>query len=104
MRMAYVGAFAVSMYAGTEHRVSKPFNPILGETYEMIGEGWRYISEQVSHHPPISAAFAESETYEFWGNTAMKQSFKGTKLTFTPMGCMNIRFKDNDDQYIIKRP
>ena len=72
MRMAYVGAFAVSMYAGTEHRVSKPFNPILGETYEMIGEGWRYISEQVSHHPPISAAYAESETYEFWGNTAMK--------------------------------
>ena len=102
--MAYIGAFAVSMYAGTENRVSKPFNPILGETYEMIGERWKYICEQVSHHPPISAAYAESDLYEFWGNTAMKQSFKGTKLTFTPLGCMNIRFKDNDDQFIIKRP
>ena len=49
-RMVQVAAFAVSSYAGTEHRASsKPFNPILGETYEYVREdlGFKFISEQV---------------------------------------------------------
>ena len=37
MRMAYVAAFAVANYAGSE-RTLKPFNPILGETFECVGE------------------------------------------------------------------
>jgi len=47
----YVAAFAVSGYASFAHRAKhKPFNPILGETYECIREdrGFKYISEQVS--------------------------------------------------------
>lgn len=38
----------------------------------MKGDGWKYISEQVSHHPPVTAAYAESDLYEFWMNTAMQ--------------------------------
>ena len=34
MRLLYVAAFAVSGYAGTAGRTTKPFNPLLGETYE----------------------------------------------------------------------
>lgn len=45
MRMAYVAAFSVAQYCGTENRTTKPFNPILGETFEMKGDGWKYISE-----------------------------------------------------------
>jgi hypothetical protein len=86
MRLAYVAAFSVAQYAGTEFRTTKPFNPILGETFEMKGKGWRYISEQVSHHPPISAAFAESDTYQVWMNTAMQQSFKMSYLKFKTLG------------------
>jgi len=50
--MALVAAFAISPYSATT-RTAKPFNPILGETYEMLREdlGYRYIAEQVSHHP-----------------------------------------------------
>ena len=47
----YVAAFAVSGYASFVHRAKyKPFNPILGETYECIREdrGFKYVSEQVS--------------------------------------------------------
>ena len=47
----YVAAFAVSGYAPFAHRAKyKPFNPVLGETYECIREdrGFKYISEQVS--------------------------------------------------------
>ncbi len=46
-----VAAFSVSPYASTYYRAGqKPFNPLLGETYECIREdkGWRFIAEQVS--------------------------------------------------------
>lgn len=34
MRILHIAAFAVSGYASTEGRQCKPFNPLLGETYE----------------------------------------------------------------------
>lgn len=38
----------------------KPFNPILGETYEGIWpDGSRIYNEHVSHHPPISCFLIE---------------------------------------------
>jgi hypothetical protein len=49
-QMAYVAAFTVSSYATTSNRTGKPFNPLLGETYEcdrMDDLGWRALSEQV---------------------------------------------------------
>ncbi|KAK1334828.1 hypothetical protein QTO34_004398 [Cnephaeus nilssonii] len=52
----YVAAFAVSAYASSYYRAgSKPFNPVLGETYECIREdkGFRYFSEQVVTHPLV---------------------------------------------------
>ncbi|KAL4688695.1 hypothetical protein H8959_004947, partial [Pygathrix nigripes] len=68
-RMVLVAAFAVSGYCSTYFRAgSKPFNPVLGETYECIREdkGFRFFSEQVSHHPPISACHCESKNFVFW--------------------------------------
>ncbi|ELW63765.1 Oxysterol-binding protein-related protein 6 [Tupaia chinensis] len=51
-RMVLVAAFAVSGYCSTYFRAgSKPFNPVLGETYECIREdkGFRFFSEQVNY-------------------------------------------------------
>ncbi|GFR85324.1 oxysterol-binding protein, partial [Elysia marginata] len=48
-QMAWVAAFTVSAYATTLFRVGKPFNPLLGETFEFDRTedlGWRGISEQ----------------------------------------------------------
>lgn len=49
MRILYVAAFAVSAYASTEGRICKPFNPLLGETYEANypDKGLRFFSEKV---------------------------------------------------------
>lgn len=33
-QLAYVAAFTISSYATTSNRTGKPFNPLLGETYE----------------------------------------------------------------------
>ncbi|KAI3877990.1 hypothetical protein MKX03_018760 [Papaver bracteatum] len=45
-------------------RPTKPFNPVVGETFEMVNH-YRitYIGEQVSHHPPIDAEHAENEHF-----------------------------------------
>lgn len=50
MRTLYVAAFAVSGYASTDSRPCKPFNPLLGETYEadFPEKGVRFFSEKVS--------------------------------------------------------
>lgn len=53
-RMIQVAAFAVSAYASSIYRCAhKPFNPLLGETFESIREdkGFRFIAEQVSFYP-----------------------------------------------------
>jgi len=49
MRILNVAAFAVSGYASTEGRTCKPFNPLLGETYEADypDKGLRFFSEKV---------------------------------------------------------
>lgn len=48
-RLIHVACFAVSGYASTAGRTSKPFNPLLGETYEFVcpEKGLRFISEKV---------------------------------------------------------
>lgn len=48
MRILNVAAFAVSGYASTEGRQCKPFNPLLGETYEADypDKGLRFFSEK----------------------------------------------------------
>lgn len=49
-QLAYVAAFTVSSYSTTTTRTLKPFNPLLGETYECDRRsdfGWRSLAEQV---------------------------------------------------------
>ena len=46
-QLAYVAAFTVSAYSTTATRVNKPFNPLLGETFECDRTddlGWRSMS------------------------------------------------------------
>jgi len=51
-RIAFVAAFAMSNYSSTIGRIAKPFNPLLSQSFEYAIPGrYRYISEQVSHHP-----------------------------------------------------
>ncbi|RLV76425.1 hypothetical protein DV515_00016988 [Chloebia gouldiae] len=101
-RLVYVAAFAVSAYASTYYRAgSKPFNPVLGETYECVrpDRGFRFISEQVSHHPPISACHAESDNFVFWQDMRWKNKFWGKSLEIVPMGTVNVQLPRTGDHY-----
>lgn len=45
MRMAYVAAWAISGNMMICGRTDKPFNPMLGETFELVTPEYRYIAE-----------------------------------------------------------
>jgi len=94
-RIAFVAAFAMSNYSSTIGRIAKPFNPMLvcisipslptlsqdqiqSETFEYVhlDKEYRYVSEQVSHHPPISACWAESPLWHYFGEVRSLVSFR----------------------------
>lgn len=90
LRMVYVAAFAASEYASTINRIAKPFNPLLGETFEYArpDQNFRLISEQVSHHPPISACTAQSPKWDYYGENAVDSQFRGRSFDFKHLGKM----------------
>ncbi|KAA8588116.1 hypothetical protein FQN60_001310 [Etheostoma spectabile] len=101
-RMALVAAFAVSGYSSTFYRAgSKPFNPLLGESYECIREdkGFCFFSEQVSHHPPISACHCESKNFTFWQDVRWKNKFWGKSMEVLPIGTVNLTIPRFGDHY-----
>ncbi|XP_034550340.1 oxysterol-binding protein-related protein 6 isoform X3 [Notolabrus celidotus] len=101
-RMVLVAAFAVSGYSSTYYRAgSKPFNPLLGETYECIREdkGFCFFSEQVSHHPPVSACHCESKNFTFWQDVRWKNKFWGKSMEILPIGTVNLTIPRFGDHY-----
>ena len=84
-RLLLVTAFALAPLSSNrvrERAIRKPFNPLLGETYELVREdlGFRFIAEKVSHRPvqlayqadarDWSLAQAPVPTQKFWGKSA----------------------------------
>jgi hypothetical protein len=86
-RLVYIAAFAISNFASNrvkERAIRKPFNPMLGETYELIRPdlGFRFVSEKVCHRPvrmafqadALDSAWSLSQsqqpTQKFWGKSA----------------------------------
>ncbi|XP_075313323.1 oxysterol-binding protein-related protein 7 [Odontesthes bonariensis] len=101
-RMVYIAAFAISGYTTATYRNHyKPFNPVLGETYECIREdrGFHFISEQVCHHPPISACHGHSENFCFWQDQRWKNRFWGKSLEILPTGMVNVTLPRYGDHY-----
>uniref|UniRef100_A0A8P4FWS2 Oxysterol-binding protein n=1 Tax=Dicentrarchus labrax TaxID=13489 RepID=A0A8P4FWS2_DICLA len=101
-RMVYVAVFSISGYAWATWRYGyKPFNPVLGETYENPREdrGFSYVGEQVSHHPPISACHAESENFTFWQDQRWKYKFWGKSVEIISSGMVNVTLPKYGDHY-----
>ncbi|KAI9889782.1 MAG: hypothetical protein M1814_004984 [Vezdaea aestivalis] len=83
--LAHITAFAISALSSSRvptRAIRKPFNPMLGETFELIRSdagGYRLIAEKVSHRPVQMALQAEGPnwtltvaprpTQKFWGKS-----------------------------------
>lgn len=98
-RLQHVATFAVSALASNYLRMGKPFNPLLGETYQLEQDGFRIVCEQVCHHPPVSAFHAEStgeNKFVFRGSIYPKTKFWGKSLEFQPRGVLTVDLGDGD--------
>lgn len=101
-QMAYVAAFTISLYASTSNRTGKPFNPLLGETFEfdrMADLGWRAISEQVSHHPPMAAQYCEGKGWRAFQEVTVTSKFRGKYLQIIPLGTSHLEFDASGNHY-----
>ncbi|KAI0968852.1 Oxysterol-binding protein-domain-containing protein [Xylaria arbuscula] len=109
-RMLYVAAFAASEFASTIGRVAKPFNPLMGETFEYArpDKGYRFFIEQVSHHPPISACYGESAQWTYWGEAKVDSRFLGKSFDFYHLGTWFLKLRPTaggkEDLYTWKKP
>jgi len=97
-RLMRVAAFAISPYSSTVGRTTKPFNPLLGETYELVypERGFRFIAEKVSHHPTIIAAHAQGRGWTYQGDAEVRSKFWGRSIELIPEGVLRLDFDDGD--------
>ncbi|KAK1381806.1 oxysterol-binding protein-related protein 2A [Heracleum sosnowskyi] len=98
LRILNVAAFAVSGYASSDGRHCKPFNPMLGETYEADypEKGLRFFSEKVSHHPTLIACHCEGKGWKFWGDSNLRSKFWGRSIQLDPVGTLTLEFDDGE--------
>eukprot|EP00238_Polyblepharides_amylifera_P012837 CAMPEP_0196595110 /NCGR_PEP_ID=MMETSP1081-20130531/80207_1 /TAXON_ID=36882 /ORGANISM="Pyramimonas amylifera, Strain CCMP720" /LENGTH=451 /DNA_ID=CAMNT_0041919573 /DNA_START=149 /DNA_END=1501 /DNA_ORIENTATION=- len=104
VRVALVAAFACGCYPGNK-RTYKPFNPILGETFELeLKDGTQLLVEQVSHHPPVAAGYAESSKYIYELVSSPKTKFYGNSLDVFPYGITRVTLKSSGAVYALVPP
>lgn len=124
--------YMCSYHAGRKSSVAKkPYNPILGEIFqcywdipglepspdhlEPVSDGpvpWctpnqlTFVAEQVSHHPPISAFYAEhyNKKISFTAYVWTKSKFLGLSIGVHNIGCGIINVIDYDEQYVVTFP
>ena len=90
LQLGYICSFIIGEIFLGLNRNLKPFNAIIGETYEYYdnNNSFRYYSEQVSHHPQITAFIGETPEFALYGDTKNSTSFKILK------GAMELSFKN----------
>lgn len=104
LRLGYVMASMYILNSNTINRISKPFNPLLGETYEYIEKDLRIVVEQVSHHPPICAFHAECDDFVLQGNFLLKSKLSLTSFKILPMGATIIKLKSTGETFSLTKP
>ncbi|KAI6203217.1 hypothetical protein M3Y94_00531100 [Aphelenchoides besseyi] len=100
-QLCYIAAYAISCYSTTGNRTTKPFNPLLGETFEHNRPdlGWRSLAEQVSHHPPCTAHHANGKKWTMFQDFTMASRFRGKYLSVTPSGHTHVAFNSSNNHY-----
>jgi len=106
LRMAYTIAFVISGYHTTSRRLTKPFDALLGETYEYSSDNsnFRFVAEQTCIEPPITVYYGASDHFEVNGSISMKTEFLGKCVEVKLEGKNEIRLKRSGDVYVFTRP
>lgn len=103
-----------SQYCSREESLGgekKPLNPFLGEIFVGKWESEKYgdtilLSEQVSHHPPITAYAVENKKHNtiLEGYNGIRASMSTTALNVRQFGHALLEFKNLNENYLITLP
>ena len=108
MQMCYIASFLIGEIFLNLGRSLKPFNPIIGETYEFFDneKKFRFYSEQVTHNPQVNAYIAETPEFAFYGDTLNTTSFKFFKgaIELIFKNKLHMHCKKTGDHYIFNPP
>ena len=77
-------------------QMDKPFNPILGETYQCLIDNSLVYGEQTSHHPPISSIFMKGRGYTAYGSFEAKVSLGLNSAKGSNEGITHVSFHESD--------
>lgn len=101
-RLLRVAAFAISQFSNgraKERAIRKPFNPLLGETFELVRSdaevpgGFRLLVEKVTHRPVRLAMQADSAHWSFAQSPAPTQKFWGKSAELTTDGRVRVSLR-----------
>lgn len=109
-RLLLVSAFSVSQFSSgraKERAMRKPFNPLLGETFELVRTneetpgGFRLLVEKVQHRPVRLAMHADSANWSFAQSPAPGQKFRGKSAEITTEGRVRVvlRLAEGGDEF-----
>ena len=103
-RLLYMTTFAVSSLSPLrvkERAIRNPFNPMLGETFELVREdkGFRFIAEKISHRPVKMACQAESEKWSLSQTPAPTQKFWGKSAELITEGRVRVVLHTTGDRF-----
>jgi hypothetical protein len=103
-RLVYMAAFAISAFSNMrvkERAIRKPFNPMLGETFELVREdkGFRFIAEKVVHRPVTMAAQCESQHWTFIQSPIPVQKFWGKSAELNTDGRARVFLHASGEHY-----
>ncbi|EEP82060.1 OSBPL2 protein [Uncinocarpus reesii 1704] len=103
-RLIYVTAFAISPFSNMrvkERSIRKPFNPMLGETYELVrGDlGFRFVAEKVSHRPVQLAYQADSKDWSFTQSPKPTQKFWGKSAEIITDGDVRLTLHSSGEHF-----
>lgn len=95
---------AFMFVSATAPNIEKPFNPILGETFQGTLGGVPIVLEQISHHPPISSVFVRTDHYEVSGNFDVTVDMGFNSAYSKTDSWLRVRLPASSKEYLVKMP
>lgn len=103
----FLSSLKGQQYAGREpdEGVKKPLNAFLGEVFIGDSGDCHLVSEQVSHHPPVTACYlsADSAGIRAEGYTRQEITFSGS-VNIQQIGHAILHIDEYDEDYLIPLP
>ena len=92
-----------------KYRKKKPFNAMLGETYELVTEHYRVFCEKVQHNPvQISCLQLEGHGYKVWAYDKPNLKFRlfGGRgmVEIEPLGLNDVYYHKYDEHISMSKP